>query len=185
VSTGSLGFGRVEHTVDAILAAGPRVRAIVTCGRNRGLQRRLAARGWPPGRLRLYGWTDEMPTLMAAADIVVSNGGGGTALEAIASARPVLITDPVPGHGRDNANLMAAAGLALLAPTPASLTAAVGRLARDAGAVAALAEAACARATLRRREDDLTDLASLRRDDPGAPGSPHPPRRRLARPSAR
>ncbi|HTU73745.1 MAG TPA: glycosyltransferase [Trebonia sp.] len=186
VSTGSLGFGRVERTVAAILAAGPQVRAIVTCGRNRGLQRQLAARGWPPRRLRVTGWSDEMPTLMAAADLVVSNGGGGTALEAIASARPVLITDPVPGHGRDNASLMATAGLALLAPTPASLTTTVARLAGDQGAVAALAQAAATRAALRRREDDLADLLSGGRQDPGqdergAPASRHPHRRRFAR----
>jgi UDP-N-acetylglucosamine:LPS N-acetylglucosamine transferase len=185
VSTGSLGFGRVERTVAAILAAGPQVRAIVTCGRNRGLQRQLAAPGWPSGRLHVTGWTDDMPTLMAAADIVVSNGGGGTALEAMASARPVLITDPVPGHGRDNARLMAAAGLALLAPTPASLTSTVGRLADDPAAVAALAQAACARATLRRREDDLADLASPLLDDPGPSGVPRPRRRWFAGHTAR
>lgn len=185
VSTGSLGFGRVERTVAAILAAGPQVRAIVTCGRNRGLRRQLAAPGWPSGRLRVTGWTDDMPTLMAAADIVISNGGGGTALEAMASARPVLITDPVPGHGRDNARLMAAAGLALLAPTPASLTSTVGRLADDPAAVAALAQAGCARATLRRREDDLADLASPLLDDPGPSGVPRPRRRRFAGHTAR
>jgi UDP-N-acetylglucosamine:LPS N-acetylglucosamine transferase len=181
VSTGSLGFGRVGHTVAAILEAGPQVRAIVTCGRNRGLQRQLAAHGWPAERVRVTGWTDEMPALMAAADIVVTNGGCGTALEAIASARPVLITDPIPGHGRDNARLMAAAGLALLAPAPASLTGTVERLAENPAAVTALAEAASARATFRRREDDLTDLASLRPGDRGAPGMPQPSRHRFAR----
>jgi len=176
VSTGSLGFGRVERTVAAILAAGPQVRAIVTCGRNQGLQRQLAARGWPPGRLRVTGWTDDMPTLMAAADVVVSNGGGGTALEAMATGRPVLITDPVPGHGRDNGRLMAAAGLALLAPTPASLTATVARLAGDPAELAALAKVACARASLRRREDDLADLAARRHDDPSQSDVPRPRR---------
>jgi UDP-N-acetylglucosamine:LPS N-acetylglucosamine transferase len=121
-----------------------------------------------------------MPTMMAAADIVVTNGGGGTALEAIASARPVIIADPVPGHGRDNASLMATAGLALLAPTLASLTRTIGRLAQDPGTAAALAETASARATLRRREDDLTELASPCRDDPGPPGIARPRRRRFA-----
>jgi UDP-N-acetylglucosamine:LPS N-acetylglucosamine transferase len=190
VSTGSLGFGRVERTVAAILDASPDVRVVVTCGRNRDLQRQLAARGWPPERLRVTGWTDEMPTLMAAADLVVSNGGGGTALEAIASARPVVITDPVPGHGRDNARLMAAAGLALLAPTPASLTSTVGRLAGDREAVATLTRAATARATLRRLEDDLADLAADGAhepgpDDQGADPVPRPRRGRFARHGAR
>lgn len=161
ISTGSLGFGEVERTVAAVLAAGPGVGAIVVCGRNEGLRRRLATWTGEPGRLHVVGWTDDMPAMMSAADLVVTNGGGGTALEAIATARPVVIADPVPGHGRANAELMAAAGLALLAPTAGALTAAVRRFAGDPAAVAAQAGASRARATCRRREDDLADLAGL------------------------
>ena len=164
VTTGSLGFGAVERTVAAVLAAGAGTQAIVVCGRNDALRRRLAGGPRPRGRLRVVGWTDEMPALMSAANIVVTNGGG-TALEAIAVGRPVVITDPVPGHGRANAEVMAAAGLALLAFAPAELTAVVTRLAADPGTVAAAA-AALTRATHRRREDDLTDLAG------GGPDAP-------------
>ena len=100
----------------------------------------------------------EMPVMMTAADVVVTNGGG-TALEAIAAARPVMITDPVPGHGRANADVMAAAGLARLALAPGDLTAVVRRLAADPSAVARQAAACLERARSRRREDDLADLA--------------------------
>jgi diacylglycerol O-acyltransferase len=105
---------------------------------------------------------------------VVTNGGGGTALEAIASARPVVITDPLPGHGRANARLMAAAGLALLAPTAGELTEAVRRLAGDPGAMAALAAAARARAAQRRREDDLAELVSTSPGDARCPPRAQP-----------
>lgn len=158
VTTGSFGFGNVEHAVRAVLGAGPGTQAVVVCGRNETLRRRLASGAWPPGRLRVVGWTDEMPVMMTAADVVVTNGGG-TALEAIAAARPVVITDPVPGHGRANADVMAAAGLAWLAPAPGDLTAVIGRLAADPAAVARQAAACLERARSRRREDDLADLA--------------------------
>lgn len=158
VTTGSFGFGGVERTVRAVLDAGPGPDVIVVCGRNEALRRGLAAGAWPPGRLRVVGWTDDMPRLMTAADVVVTNGGG-TALEAVATARPVVITDPVPGHGRANASVMAAAGLALLAPAPGDLTAVVRRLAANPSEVAERAAASRRRAVSRRREDDLADLA--------------------------
>ena len=162
VSTGSLGFGRVDRTVAALLNAGPEVQIIAVCGRNERLRGQLTAGLWPPGRLCVLGWTDDMPSVMTAADAVVTNGGGGTALEAIAIGRLVVMSDPVPGHGRANAELMAAAGLALLAPTPAELTTIVRWLADDPDTVAMRTKTALAWAAERRLEDDLAVLTRAR-----------------------
>jgi diacylglycerol O-acyltransferase len=159
VCTGSLGFGRVDSIVTAVLAARPDVQAVVVCGHNRRLHEQLSARVEPRGRLLVLGWTANMPTVMAAADVVVTNGGGGTALEALACGRPIVISDPVAGHGRANAELMAAAGLALLAQAPLELTAIVRRLADNPLLLAERAGLAIAAAAHRRREDDLLRLA--------------------------
>jgi diacylglycerol O-acyltransferase / wax synthase len=161
VATGSFGLGQVDRTVIALLDAGPAIQVIVACGRNERLRERLAAGPRPPGRLCVLGWTDDMPGVLSAADVVVTNGGGGTALEAIATGHPVIMSDPIPGHGWANAEFMAMAGLALLAPGPAELTAIVRWLAGDPAAVAARARAALARAAERRLEDDLADLAAV------------------------
>ncbi|MFN2536050.1 MAG: glycosyltransferase, partial [Pseudonocardiaceae bacterium] len=127
VSCGSLGFGSVERAVDAALAAGPEICVVVACGRNEALRARLAARAEPaqqlvPQRLIPLGWTNQMPALTAAADVVVTNAGGATALEAVACGRAVLMFEPIAGHGKANAALMAAAGLATLCAGPAELT---------------------------------------------------------------
>ena len=160
--TGSMAFGPVERAVAAVLAASPDVQATVVCGRNAALRDRLAARGEPAGRLHVTGWTDDMPGWLAAADVVLTNGGGATALEAIRSCRPVIMFEPIAGHGRANAALMASAGLAQLAPSAAALTAAVGRLASDPDSGTRQAEAALAGTGTRCREDDLADLAQVR-----------------------
>lgn len=160
--TGSLGFGRAEEAVTAVLGAGPDIQVIVACGRNDRLRGRLRARGEPADRLRALGWTDDMPGWMTASDVVVGNAGGATALEAVTSGRPVIMFKPIAGHGQANAALMASSGLALLAPSPARLTAAVRQLADDPGARASQAAAGLARARDRRREDDLAELAVLR-----------------------
>jgi UDP-N-acetylglucosamine:LPS N-acetylglucosamine transferase len=159
--TGSFAFGRVGHAVTALLAAGPAIQVIVVCGKNRRLREELAERAAAESRLRALGWTDDMPGWMTASDVVVGNAGGATGLEAVASGRPVIMFEPIAGHGRANAQLMAASGLALLAWSPAELRAVVRRLADDPGAVAKLAGAALARATDRRREEDLAELAAL------------------------
>jgi diacylglycerol O-acyltransferase / wax synthase len=165
VCTGSFAFGGVSRAVGALLAAGPQVQVVVVCGRNERLRRRLSSRG-EPGRLVVLGWTGDMPGWMAASDVVVSNAGGATGLEAVASGRPVIMFEPIAGHGRANASLMASCGLALLAPSPADLTAIAGRLASDPGARAARASAALAlaertRTDGRQREDDLAGLTAM------------------------
>ena len=98
---------------------------------------------------------------MAASDVVVTNGGGATALEAVSAGRPVIKFDPIAGHGRANAALMASSGLAMLARGPAGLTAAVRRLAADPGLRATQVGQGLGRASDRRREDDLADLAAM------------------------
>jgi diacylglycerol O-acyltransferase / wax synthase len=125
VSCGSLGFGSMERAVEAVLAAGPQVCVVVACGRNEALRATLMARSEPLDRLVPLGWTTEMPALTVAADAVVTNAGGATALEALACGRAVLMFEPIAGHGKANAELMAQAGLATLCQGPAELVAAV------------------------------------------------------------
>ncbi len=69
--------------------------------------------------------------------------------------------DPIAGHGRANAELMASAGVALLTRSPAELTATIRRLISDPTALAGHTAAALAGAAGRRREDDLAELAAL------------------------
>jgi diacylglycerol O-acyltransferase / wax synthase len=163
VCAGSLGLGRIDRGVAAVLAAGPQVQAVVVCGRNEALWGELAGRAEPPERLLVLGWTDDMPGWMAAADVVVGNAGGATGLEAVACGRPLVLFDPIAGHGRANAELMVAAGLARLAKSPAELTGAIRGLADDQAVRAQRAAAAVAAPGGRSREDDLADLVGLAR----------------------
>ncbi len=157
VTGGSLGFGSLEHAVDAVLAAGSGVRAVVLCGRNDALRARLDARRDP--RLRTLGWTDAVPAEMAAADVVLTTGGGMIASEALAVGRPVLFATPVPGHGRAGAAALARAGLAVVCPRPPDITAAVAGLRDEPSRREALV--AAARAFSGRDPDDaLAGLAA-------------------------
>ena len=153
VSCGSLGFGDVEDAARELLAAHPDVVPVVVCGRNERLLERLRPLAERDPRLVPLGWTDQMPGYTVAADVVVTNAGGATGLEALACGRPVLMHRPIAAHGRANAELMQQAGLALVCERDGELAAAVRGLIERPQDWKAMAEAAA------RHCDSTGDLA--------------------------
>ncbi|MER6876510.1 glycosyltransferase, partial [Amycolatopsis sp. NPDC000673] len=139
VSCGSLGFGEIETTVRELLAADPAVVPIAICGRNDAAAARLRALAEP--RLRVVGWTDQPELDTLAADVVVTNAGGATSLEALACGRPVLMHRPIAAHGKANARLMAAAGLALVSTKDGELAETVRGLLAEPERLKEMAEA--------------------------------------------
>jgi len=125
---GSWGVGDVRTTVER-LAAGGRVRPVVVCGRNAELRSELTG---IDGAVAL-GWRTDMPDLMRAADVLVENAGGLTAMEAFASGLPVISHECIAGHGRDNAAAMAAQGVVRWVTEAADLVPTVLTLAGPAG----------------------------------------------------
>ena len=117
VVAGAWGIGDVAKTFDAVRAAG-RFTPVVVCGNNEQLRRKLEGRDGG----HVLGWTDQMPTLMAAADVLVQNAGGLTCMEAFAAGLPVVSFKPIAGHGKDNAEQMAEAGVAAYATSTEELS---------------------------------------------------------------
>ena len=62
-----------------------------------------------------------MPALMMACDVLVANAGGLTCLEAFAAKLPVVMFEPLPGHGEDNSRHMERAGIVSRAAEPGDL----------------------------------------------------------------
>jgi hypothetical protein len=108
----------------ARLLRGAGYRPVVACGRDERLRRALARE---PG-VRALGWVDDMPGLIAAADALVDNAAGQTALEALAAGVPVIGYRPIPGHGADGVRHMVALGLSDHARTPWDLLQSADRL---------------------------------------------------------
>lgn len=124
VVAGSWGVGQdLVETVAAIAAPG-RFRIMTVCGSDHRLRRRLERRSLGTA----LGWTDRMPALLAAADVVVENAGGLTSLEAFATGVPIVTFRPIPGHGRDNAKAMVEAGVTTAPADHAGLLEALDRL---------------------------------------------------------
>jgi UDP-N-acetylglucosamine:LPS N-acetylglucosamine transferase len=115
VSGGGWGVGDVQGAVREI-ASIPDVSAIVClAGRNEQLHERLSADFAGEPRVRVYGFTDRMPEILAAADTLVHSTGGVTCLEAKATGTPVVSYGLPVGHARLNTRAMADLGLLRLA----------------------------------------------------------------------
>jgi WS/DGAT/MGAT family acyltransferase len=121
VSCGSYGFGQVAEAVTSLLSADDRVHVVAVCGRNEALARELDSINGQSDRLTVYGWVDDMATLLRAANIVVTNGGGATVLETMATGLPVVMYRPIAAHGEANAALMTMAGVAHTCWSPPQL----------------------------------------------------------------
>jgi processive 1,2-diacylglycerol beta-glucosyltransferase len=97
--SGAWGLGPLAAAARALGDAGINVLAVA--GRNARLARKLADVSARQPRVRAFGYTDRIPDLMAAADLVITSSGD-TCTEARTIGRPLLLIDVVPGHGRDN-----------------------------------------------------------------------------------
>lgn len=96
---GSRGEGPLADIAGALAAAGLNVLAIA--GYNSRVERRLCDVAERQPNVLAFGFTDRMPELMAAADLVITIPGG-TCVEARTVGRPLLLLDLVQGHGRDD-----------------------------------------------------------------------------------
>jgi processive 1,2-diacylglycerol beta-glucosyltransferase len=115
VSGGGWGVGDIAGAVREFTRV-PEVTSIVClAGRNEQLATKLRAAFAREPRVRIYGFTDKMPEILAAADVLVHSTGGVTCLEARAAGTPVVSYGLPIGHARLNTRAMAALDLLRLA----------------------------------------------------------------------
>jgi processive 1,2-diacylglycerol beta-glucosyltransferase len=121
VSGGGWGVGDITGAVREFIPV-PEVSSIVClAGRNDQLAEKLHSVFAGEPRVHVYGFTDKMPDLLAAADVLVHSTGGVTCLEARAAGTPVISYGLPVGHARVNTRAMAALDLLQLANDTAEL----------------------------------------------------------------
>ena len=116
VSGGGWGVGDIEGAVRELSEDGRGEQHRLPRGTQRGARgqaERAILRGEP--RVHVYGFTDKMPQLLAAADVLVHSTGGVTCLEAKAAGTPVVSYGLPVGHARLNTRAMATLDLLRLA----------------------------------------------------------------------
>jgi UDP-N-acetylglucosamine:LPS N-acetylglucosamine transferase len=94
------GLAPLPAAAERLAAAGVHVLAVA--GRNEAAARQLRAVADRRPNVTAFGFTDQVPALMAASDLVVALPGAATCAEARVVGRHLLLLDVMPGHGRDN-----------------------------------------------------------------------------------
>ncbi len=89
----------------------------------------------------LYGYVDDLPLRLRAADAVITKAGGLTVAESLAAGAPLFIIQSMPMHEQGNAAYVVAGGAGLRAENPADLVDALrGTLANDCHLLSAMAD---------------------------------------------
>jgi hypothetical protein len=114
ISGGGWGVGDIEGAVRGLLAI-PDATLVCLAGRNEPAKRRLERTFAHEPRVRVLGFTEQMPELLTAADVLVHSTGGVTCLEAMARGCPVVSYGLPVGHARLNTVAMAELDLVRLA----------------------------------------------------------------------
>jgi UDP-N-acetylglucosamine:LPS N-acetylglucosamine transferase len=115
VSGGGWGVGDVQGAVRELCRVADISSIVCLAGRNEQLAEKLRESFASEERVRVLGFTDEMPRLLAAADALVHSTGGVTCLEAKAAGTPVVSYGLPVGHARLNTRAMADLDLLRLA----------------------------------------------------------------------
>ena len=114
VMTGGVGCENMEQLSKKLLEAmEPRDLMLVLTGKNQELKERLDDLQDP--RCRTVAFTREVPTYMAASDVLLSKPGGLSSTEAAVCNIPMVHIHAIPGCESYNARYYAANGLALSA----------------------------------------------------------------------
>jgi processive 1,2-diacylglycerol beta-glucosyltransferase len=107
---GGMGLGNMDLIVGAVIQQPP-VQVLAVAGKNAKLKKDIEALEVPKGsELRVFGFVNNIPEMMAAADLAVSKSGGLSSSECLAIGLPMLVPNPIPGQEERNADYLAEIG---------------------------------------------------------------------------
>lgn len=106
IVTGSFGIGPIEQITGLIHR---HVQVLAVCANNRKLFLKLTRKNYPG--VRVFGFVDNMPELMAASDIIVTKPGGSTVSELLAMELVPVFIYPIPGQETGNMETLARYGI--------------------------------------------------------------------------
>ncbi len=117
MAAGGDGMGPLYETARALDALPHRFQIAVVAGRNKLLKDRLESAAWSH-LVHIYPFVRNMPTLMAAADILVTKAGPATITEAAIAGLPMILSDAIPGQEDGNVTYVVSSNAGAYCPKP-------------------------------------------------------------------
>ncbi len=111
------------------------VQVTIVLGRNlrRLYKKTHALKKLFPGRIKIKGWTQNIPELLSSHHLVIGKAGGATVHEAIAAQCPMLVHHIIPGQEEGNIELLERYKSGSLATTPEMIQRSIGALLENDG----------------------------------------------------
>jgi len=114
---GGEGMGPLEAIAKEVNAACLPLSMVIIAGRNKKLKEKLEKYPWQVPT-RVYGFVQQMPDFMRAADILVTKAGPGTICEAFIAGLPIILYSRVAGQEEGNVDYVVDQGAGVWAPRP-------------------------------------------------------------------
>lgn len=114
---GGEGMGPIAEMVQAVDQAQIDLMMAVIAGKNETLKSNLENAGLKTPS-RIYGFVNNMPDLMIAADVILTKAGPGTISEAFIAGLPIILYSKMPGQEDGNVDYVIDHGAGVWAPEP-------------------------------------------------------------------
>lgn len=101
---------------------------VVICGRDRRSHGRIAKKSYPGLEIETVGFTDDLPSYLARADVIINKCGGASTAEMLNAAKPLVIYEKLPEQEKHNLLFLKRNGAAVSFRSQKDLTFHLGRL---------------------------------------------------------
>ncbi len=118
---GGEGRGPVFAIARSLAQGVPQAQLLIVTGRNKRLKAKLEGIRWEIPTW-VYGFVENMPELMGAADMLLTKAGPGTLSEAFIAGLPVIIYGYIPGQEKGNVGYVQQHRAGAFADTPQKIT---------------------------------------------------------------
>lgn len=114
---GSMGAGDLDELLEELLARTEEERIIVICGSNQKAEQKLKKKYQGEERVKILGFTTQMPLYLKACNVLFTKPGGLTSTEAAVAGVPMIHTTPIPGCETANRKFFVRSGMSWSAST--------------------------------------------------------------------
>lgn len=112
---GSMGVSGIKKALKNLVEISDSLKIIVVCGNNDALKKTLQNKydNFISNKLiEILGYTNDIPSLMDTADLIITKPGGLTVTESLVKGIPMIIPYYLPGQEKENTEVLVKAGVA-------------------------------------------------------------------------
>lgn len=113
---GSMGVPKLKESLESIMKIEEGLKLIVVCGKNEELKNEIESmcKSYNGNKnIEIYGFSSEISRFMDESDVIVTKPGGITVAEAFYMDLPIIIPYYIPGHEKENKDVLVEEGAAL------------------------------------------------------------------------